>query len=336
MSSATQIIEDIKKGKLYPVYFLCGEEPYYIDIISDYIEKNVLSEDEKAFNLQICYGKDSNPLTIIETARRFPMMASCQVVIVKEAQEINKTDPLTDYIKQPSPTTILVLNYKYKKLDKRTRFYQAISKTQTCLYFESKKLYDNQIPDWIITYASRKNLSMDYNSALLITEHIGNELSNIVNELDKLAITLPEGTKRITPEHIEKYIGFSKDYNNIELQKAIINRDVLKANRIVFYFCKNSKDHPIQLTVSYLYFFFSKLLAYLSVKKLPRTKIAEILKTKEFFLKDYEKAAQSFTYYKITEIISLLRETDARSKGIGNITATSCDLLKELVFKILH
>ncbi|MCD6202415.1 MAG: DNA polymerase III subunit delta [Bacteroidales bacterium] len=336
MLPATQIIEDIKKGTIYPVYFLCGEEPYYIDVLSDFIEKNVLSEQERAFNLQIFYGKDSDPLTIIETARRFPMMANRQVVIVKEAQEMNKTDLLTNYVKQPAPTTVLVLNYKHRKLDKRTKFYQAVSKSKTCLYFESKKLYDNQIPDWIIKYASRKNLSLKYDTALLIAEHVGNDLSHIVNELDKLAITLPAGIKQVLPEHIEKYIGFSKDYNNIELQKAIITRDILKANRIVFHFCKNSKDHPIQLTVSYLYFFFSKLLAYHSVKKLPRARIAEILKTREFFLKDYEKAAQRFSYSRVEQIISLLHETDARSKGIGNISATPCDLLKELIFKILH
>ncbi len=318
------------------MYFLCGEEPYYIDAITGYLEKNVLSEEEKAFNLQIFYGKDGDPVKIVEAARRFPMMAPRQLVIVREAQELAKTDPLTEYLKQPSPTTVLVLAWKHKKVDKRTKFYQTLTRSESCLYFESKKLYDNQVPEWIIKYASRKKLSMDYHTAQLIAEHVGNDLSNIVNELDKLAVTLPEGTANITPDHIEKYIGFSKEYNNIELQKALTGGDIRKANRIVFYFCKNNKDHPIQLTVSYLYYFFSRLLAYHTLKKLPRARIASTLKVREFFLKDYELAAHRFNYLRTVEIISLLRETDVRSKGMGNITATPCDLLKELVFKILH
>ncbi len=336
MPVAEQIVADIKKGKYYPVYFLYGEEPYYIDQISDYIEKNVLSEGEKSFNLQIFYGRDSSPLAIVESARRFPMMAKHQVVIIKEAQEINKSDPLTEYIKQPSPNTLLVINYKHKKIDRRTKFYQSLSKSPQCLLFESKKLYENKVPEWIIQYVSQRKLSIDIDAALLLTEYVGNNLSNIVNELDKLMITLPEKVNRITPEHIEKYIGFSKDFNNLELQKAIINQDILKANRIVFHFCKNTKDHPIQLTVTYLYYFFSKLLIYYTVKQQPRNKIASVLKISEYFLKDYEKAARRYSYSKAISVISLLRDMDAKSKGIGNVSASVCDLLKELIFKILH
>ena len=359
MPTAQQIIEDIKKGKYYPVYFLYGEEPYYIDMISDFIEQNVLAESEKAFNLQIFYGKDTDPVTIIETARRFPMMASHQVIIVKEAQEMikpkefseqqyaprngtksksskTKKPPLVEYIDQPSPSTILVINYKYRKPDRRTKFYQTLSKSEHCLVFESKKLYDNQIPEWIINYASRKGLTIDYNTAMLLSEHIGNNLSNIVNELDKLVVSLPEKERRITPEYIEKYIGFSKDYNNIELQKAIIDKNILKANRIIFYFCKSNKEHPFILTISYLYYFFSKLLIYINLRKEPRAKIASALKIPEYFLKDYERAAHQFTFHQITGIVTLLREMDARAKGMGNTTATECDLLKELIFKILH
>ncbi len=326
------IIKDLKNKQYKPIYFLYGDETYFIDIITDYIAENVLSESEKAFNQTILYGKDIQTEDIDSAARRFPMMAEHQVIIVKEAQNIKKIENLVYYAQKPLNSTILVINYKYKKLDKRTKLYKTLGKDS--VLFESKKLYDNKIPAWITSYLKNKKYSIDLIATNLLAEFLGNDLSKIANELNKLAISLPEGSK-ITPEIIEKNIGISKDYNNFELQNAIRQKDILKANRIINHFTSNPKDNPIVLTITSLYFFFSKVLAYHFLKDKNPRNVASVLKVNPYFVKDYEATARKYNRQKTLYIITLLREYDMKSKGYEN-NAAHGDLLKELIFKILH
>ncbi|MFO7843592.1 MAG: DNA polymerase III subunit delta [Bacteroidales bacterium] len=330
-----QIITDLKNKIYKPIYFLFGDEPYFIDLISKYIQNNVLTESEKAFNQTILYGKDTDIHTVINAAKRFPMMANHQVVIVKEAQEIKDIDSLVHYATSPLESTILVINYKYKTLDKRKKLYKVIH--ENAVTFESRKLYDNQIPAWINSYIQTKNKTIDPNAGMLLNEYLGNNLNKIANELDKLIITLPENEVKITTAHIERNIGISKDYNNFELHKALTQKNVLKANRIVNYFAHNPKDNPITLTLSSLYMFFSKILAYHFIKnKKDRRSVAATLKVNPFFIGEYETAARQYNPKKTVEIIELLREYDLRSKGYNNVSTPHGELLKELVYKILH
>ncbi len=334
MKDFEKIMTDLRNKVFQPVYFLMGEEPYYIDKISDYIEKNVLNEAEKSFNQTVIYGLDTDIENIIATARRYPMMSEYHVVIVKEAQNIKNIDNLVYYVEAPLKSTILVINYKYKKLDKRTKFYTTLSKNATV--FESKKLYDNQIPDWISGYLKQNGFGIQPEAAVLLSEYLGNDLNKIVNELEKLKISIPENEKRINAIHIEKNIGISKDYNTFELQHALISRDVLKANRIVNYFGKNPKSNPMVLTITSLYYFFSRVLIYHSLKDKSRNSVASALKINPYFIQDYQRAANSFSFRKTRYIVSLLREYDLKSKGIGNLSNPEGELLKELVYKILH
>lgn len=326
------IITELKNKIYKPVYFLHGEESYFIDQITDYIAKNVLSESEKAFNQTIMYGKDIQVEDIDSAARRFPMMSPYQVIIVKEAQNVKKIENLVYYAENPLKSTVLVINYKYKKLDKRLKLHKVLQKN--AVLFESNKLYDNHIPAWINTFLREKNYSIDLIASNLLSEFLGNDLSKIANELNKLAITLPQGTK-ITPEVIEKNIGISKDYNNFELQNALKTKDVLKANRIINYFADNPRDNPIVLTITSLYFFFAKVLTYQFLADKSKSNVASQLKINPFFVKDYEDASRKFNKAKVLSIISILREYDLKSKGYEN-NATHGDLLKEMIFKILH
>lgn len=334
MKDFEKIMSDLQKRVFHPVYFLMGEEPYYIDKISDYIEKNALEEAEKSFNLTVVYGLDTDMANIINAAKRYPMMSEYQVVIVKEAQNIKNIDNLVYYVQAPLKSTILVINYKYKKLDKRTKFYTTLSKNATV--FESKKLYDNQIPDWISGYLKQNGLVIQPEAAVLLSEYLGNDLNKIVNELEKLKISIPENEKKINTLHIERNIGISKDFNNFELQNALINKDVLKANRIINYFGKNPKSNPMVLTITWLYYFFSRVLIYHSLKDKSRNNIAAALKINHYFIKDYQHAAASYSFKKTKNIISLLRKYDLKSKGVGNVSSPEGELLKELVYKILH
>ena len=261
MDEVKQLVTDIQQGNIKPIYFLMGDEPYYIDKISEYIENNILDEAEKGFNQMVLYGYDADIETIVSNAKRFPMMAERQVIIVKEAQELSRTiEKLTDYATNPQPSTVLVLNYKYKTIDKRKALYKAISKNG--LVFESKPLYENKIPDWIRRVLQPKNYTIVPKASQMLVEFLGTDLSKISNELNKLQIILPEGTQ-ITPEHIEQNIGVSKDYNNFELRKAIGERNELKAFKIANYFANNPKDNPFLVTVTLLFAFFSQLLQYL-------------------------------------------------------------------------
>lgn len=329
-----KIMSDLKNKVFHPIYFLMGDEPYYIDMVSDYIEKNALDESEKPFNQVVIYGNDVDIASVMNAAKRYPMMSKYQVVILKEAQNIREIDDFIYYAENPLKSTILVISYKYKKLDKRRKLYTAL--TKNAIVFESNKLYDSKIPDWISEYLKEKGLDIQPTAAALLTEFLGNDLGKIVNELEKLKLTLPKDEKKINTLHIEKNIGISKDYNNFELQNALISKDVVKANRIVNYFDKNQKSNPITLTITSLYFFFSKILLYHSLEDKSKNNVASALKISPFFVSDYQRAAKSFAMGKTIKIISLLREYDLKSKGSGNISATPGDLLKELIFKILH
>ena len=330
-----QIISDLKNKIYKPIYFLSGEEPYFIDLITKYIIDNVLTDAEKSFNQTLLYGKDTEIYTVINTAKRFPMMTNYQVVIVKEAQNIKKIDELIHYVNAPLKSTILVINYKYKTLDKRKKLYKAINKNG--ILFESKKLYDNEVPAWINAYLKKKKRTIDPGAGMLLNEYLGNDLSKIANELNKLIITLPDGEFNITTNHIERNIGISKDYNNFELHKALTQKNVLKANRIVNHFSHNQKDNPFVLTISSLYHFYSKVITYHFIKnKSDRRNIAATLKVNPYFVGDYEKAAKQYNPKKTVEIISLLREYDLKSKGYNNVSTSHGELLKELVYKILH
>ncbi len=328
------IISDLRKRIFKPVYFLAGEETYYIDLIVDYIEEKVLPEDEKSFNQIIVYGDDTNIAAIIDTARRFPMMASHQVVIVKEAQTLKKIEDLVIYLEKPLSSTILVFSYKYKTIDKRTKLYKLLENHGG--YFESPKFRDYQIPGWIDRYLMTKGIKTNPDASAMLTEYLGTDLHKIVNELEKLIITLPATKPMITTTLIEKNIGISKDYNNFELLKAIGEKNILKANFIVHYFAGNSKDNPITLTIASLFGFFSKLLTYHYLPDKSKNNVAAVLKVNPYFVKDYESAAIKYNVAKTVHIIGLLRTFDLKSKGYGDAGTDPGDLLKELVFRILH
>ncbi|PKQ46551.1 DNA polymerase III subunit delta [Confluentibacter flavum] len=333
MEEVKQLVTDIKNGIIKPIYFLMGEEPYYIDRISEFIEKNVLSDEEKGFNQMVLYGRDVTIEDIVSNAKRYPMMAERQVIIVKEAQDLSRTiENLAGYAAHPQPTTVLVVNYKYKKIDKRKALYKAVNKIG--VIYESKKLYENQVADWIRRVLASKNYTISPKAAQMLVEFLGTDLSKINNELDKLQIILPKGSN-ITPEAIEENIGISKDYNNFELQKAIGERDVLKAHKIVHYFAENPKDNPMVVTVSLLFNFFSQLLHFHGLNdKSPRT-IASALKINPYFVNDYITAARNYPMKKVSGIVSTLREFDVKSKGVGSNAVPQGDLLKELLVKIV-
>ncbi len=329
-----EIISDLKKRIYKPVYFLAGDEPYYIDLITDFIAEKVLSDEEKAFNQVIIYGEETSVNLIIETSRRFPMMASHQVVIVKEAQALKKIEDLAIYLDKPLLSTILVLNYKYKVIDKRTKLYKALD-TQG-VYFESMRLRDYQVPPWIERYLMTKGIKINPDASAMLTEFLGADLHKIVNELDKLLITLPAGKPLITTSLIEKNIGISKDYNNFELQKAIGEKNILKANMIVRYFTENPNDNPVTLTIASLFSLFTKILTYHYLTDRSKNNVASVLKIHPFFVKDYEISATKYNATKTIQIISLLRTYDMKTKGFGDVSTDQGDLLKELVYKILH
>ena len=332
LEKTKQIITDIQQGRIAPIYFLMGEEPYYIDGISDFIEDSVLSEEERSFNQIVLYGRDVSIDDIISNAKRYPMMAERQVVIVKEAQDLSRTiENLLPYVENPQPTTVLVICYKYKKLDARKKLSKTIQKQG--VLFESKKLYENQVPDWIRRVLAGKGYTITPKAAQMLTEFLGNDLSKVNNELQKLQLILPEGSQ-ITPQIVEENIGISKDFNNFELQNAIGERNTKKAFTIVQYFGQNPKNHPIVMTIALLYSFFSKLLKYHALKNPAHA--ARELGVNPYFVKDYEAAARNYPMKKVSSIISAIREIDMKSKGVGAANVPQGDLLKELLVKIFE
>ena len=332
MDEAVKIVNEIKAGNIKPVYFLMGDEPYYIDKLSDYIEQNVLSEDEKGFNQTVLYGRDVSVEDIISTSKRYPMMAERQVVIVKEAQDLVKTiDKLEHYAEQPMPSTVLVICYKYKTLDKRKKLLKNLQKNGTV--FESKKLYENQVGDWIKRVLSGKNYAIEPKAAAMLVEFLGNDLSKISNELDKLSIILPKGST-ITPKIIEENIGFSKDFNVFELRKAIGERNQLKAYQIAQYFTDNPKDNPMIVTTSLIFSFFSQILHYHGLKDRNPKNVAAALKINPYFIKEYDVALRNYPMRKVSAIVAALREIDVKSKGVGANALGNGDLLKEMLYHI--
>jgi DNA polymerase-3 subunit delta len=333
--SFENILLDLKNRIYSPVYFLYGEESYFIDMISDFVEKNVLSELEKEFNQTIIYGKDIDIPTLASYARRFPMMSNYQVIIVKEAQDLNKLEELEPYIINPMESTLLVLCYKYEKIDRRKTLFKSIEKKG--ILFESARLYDNKIPDWIGEYVRKRNYSISTKACFLLAEFLGNDISKIVNEISKLIINIPE-KQEITEEYVEKNIGISKDYNIFELQKALGKKEVLKANQIINYFAANPRDNPLVKVIPLLFSYFSKILIYHHLRDKSRNNVAAALSINPFFVMDYQQAAANYTSGKLTSIISLLREYDLKAKGVDSSGTSFPDgeLLKELIFRILH
>jgi DNA polymerase III subunit delta len=328
-----QITGDIKRKIYHPVYLLHGEEPYFIDAITNLIEETVLTDTEKEFNQTVVYGRDTQPGTIIDMARRFPMMANYQVVIVKEAQDIDKLEELQSYVEKPQTSTILVIAHKYKKVDQRKGFAKSVDKAG--VLFESSKIYDNQVPAWISEQVKAKGYAIKPEASQLLAEYLGSDLGRISNETEKLIINLPAGSV-IDGAIIERNIGISKDYNVFELQNALGTRDVKKANRIINYFAGNTKQNPAIVVVAVLFGFFMKLMIYHQLKDKSRNVAASALGVSPFFIKDFSQAAENYTFQRLRAIIRLLREYDLRLKGINNGSAGESELLRELVFKILH
>ena len=333
-TSYEQILTDLRKKEYYPVYFLMGEEPYYIDQLSDFIQNNILNETEKEFDQSILYGKDIDINIVINAAKRYPMMGSHQVLIVKEAQLIKDWDNLVHYLSKPLKSTILVFCYKYGTPDKRKKWVLELNKV--AIVYESSKLRDYEVGTWITKYCKSKSVAIDEKAAAMLTDFLGTDLSKLVHELEKLVITKPADMRSITPELVEKNIGISKDFNVFELQGAIINRDVMKANQIIHYFSENKKSNPMVLVLAQLFKFFSELMLYHYLPDKSQSAVASELKINPYFVKDYQKASQVYGAWKTMNIISFIRETDARYKGIDNPSTGEGDLMKELIYKIMH
>ncbi len=330
MNEALAILRDLKARNYKPVYFLCGEEPYYIDIISDYIEANVLDEGERSFNQTVLYGRDVDGGTIAGEAKRYPMMSEHTVVIIKEAQHVKKIEELAHYFANPLQSTVLVLCFKYKTPDGRTDFGKKVKKLTT--YLETKKLYANQLPEWITNYANEQKLRTHPQAAVMLAEFLGNDLSKIANEINKLAINLPAGTE-ILASHVQENIGISKDYNVFELQTALGQKDILKCNKIANYFGQPGSDAPPQMIIPSLYGYFVKVM--LMHKITDKSQAPKVLGVNPFFIKEYEIASRMYNPMKLVGIISTLREYDMKSKGI-NGSIDNAALYKEMIYKILH
>lgn len=333
--TAADIIKDIKSKKLKPIYLLHGEESYYIDLISDFLEENVLNDMEKGFNQTVLYGKDTEVMTVLNAARRYPMMSDYQLILVKEAQDL-KIDKAAEqfqaYCEQPLNSTILVLCHKYGKFDKRKKMYKVIEKNG--LVFESASIYENKVPAWIEEFVKSRGHHINPKASALLAEYLGNDLSKVANELEKLMLNVPK-EQEIGTKAIQDNIGISKEYNVFELQNALARRDILKANQIINYFEANPKANPMVLIMGNLAGYFTKILKYHYVKD--KSQAAKELGVNPYFLKDYELAARNYNLGKTFEIVSLLREYDLKSKGVDSTGNTeSGDLMKELVFKIMH
>lgn len=337
--SPEDVLKDLKNNKYAPVYFLQGDEPFYIDLIADYIEEHSLLEHEKGFNLMVMYGKDIEVSSVLTNARRFPMMAERQVVIIKEAQDIpdlNKEEQqklLENYIKNPLPSTILVFCHKYKTIDGRKSLAQTLSKFAVLV--NSTKLKDYQLPDWISRFVKDKGFAIQNNAVLLLSEYIGNNLERMSNEIDKIIINLQD-KKEIDLDAVQKYVGISKEYNIFELQKALAVKDVLKANQIVNYFDANPKNNPVIPVIAFLFSYFNKLLLIHQEKDKSERRISEVLKIPPFIAKEFTIAVRNYPVIKVIQAIGHIKHADLQSKGIEGGAITEGQILKELIFKILH
>ena len=339
MKEANQIIKNLSAGQYAPNYFLQGEEPYYIDLISGLIERNALDESAKGFNQVILYGKDVRMSDVLNNAKRFPMMSDRQVVIVKEAQNILDLGKeagdkqLIQYLENPLPSTILVFCHKHKKLDRRKVLFKALDKHAVML--TSNRLYDNQVPDWIRAYFAQKEFKITDKGVFMLAEYIGNNLERISHEIDKMLINFKEKVE-IDDHLIQKYIGISKEYNVFELQKAVVSREITKANKIINYFDSNPKKNPVIPIISILYGFFSKLLVLHGTADKSDNNLASKMNVNRYFLKDYLIASRNYPPQKVVSVIHDLRHADLQSKGINAANLPDGQILKELVFKIMH
>ena len=328
-------MSELKSGIYQPIYYLMGEEGYYTDKITDYIIENSLTEVERDFNLTVFYGLETDIDTVVTAAKRFPMMAERQVIVVREAQMLKNIDNLLFYLQNPQPTTVLVFAHKNGSIDKRKKVATELERKGVVL--DSKKMRDDQLPSFISSCLREKGLTADNKSVLMIRESIGADLSRIAGEIDKLAIALPQGTTAITPELIEEHIGISKEYNNFELQNALVNKDIYKANKIINYFAQNPKKNPIQMTLALLFSFFSNvMMSYYAPDKSERG-VAEFLGLRSTWgVGDYIKAMRNYKAMHVMEILHLIRLADAQSKGAEGSQLPDGEIMRELLYKILH
>jgi DNA polymerase III subunit delta len=338
LQTAEAVLKDLKAKKFAPIYFLHGEEPYYIDLISNYIEENALSAADKGFNQIILYGKDITIGSIINQARRFPMMAERQVVIVKELTQMadwgkeSANEIFEKYLAQPLSSTTLVLNHKYKLLAKTTKLYKALEKAAVVV--ESKKMYENQVPVWIQDYLKERGYSIQPKATQLLTEAIGADLSRLHTELEKISLNAQKD--RPIDEHlIEKYVGISKDYNVFELQKAIGERNHLKAKQILDYWAANPKKQPLIPTLAMIFSYFTKLLLAYSTTDRSEQNLAGLLKISPYAIKEYRQAMQNHSYAQVIQAIHFLRQADLQTKGIAPGGDSEAEILKELIFKLI-
>ena len=335
--SFDSIMSDLRERKFSPVYYLMGDEPYYIDKISDYIAEHVLQPEERDFNQTILFGSDVSAPQIADAARRYPMMSEYQVVIVKEAQNIKNTEALEKYFKQPMPSTVLVMCHKNGTIDGRKREY--VKAIQGCgVLFESKKLRDKDLPAFIENYLKKRNVSIDYKSTQIIADSIGSDLSRLASELDKVILSLPEQDGRVTPQVVEDQIGVSKEFNGFELRDAIVNRNVFKANQIIKYFDDNPKAGSIYSFLPMLFIYFQNLMiAYYAPNNKSQEGVADWLELRNAWAaKDYMTGMRNYSGMKVMQIIGMIREIDAKSKGLDNLNTPPGELMKELIFYILH
>lgn len=331
-----ELLRDIRAKKFAPIYFLHGEEPFFIDQIQTAVEDNALPEAERGFNQTVLYGKDVDHLTLLDYLRRYPMMSERQVVILREAQEMKNLGELAGYVEKPMPTTVFVVCHKYKKYDMRTKFGKALQ--QKALVFESKKLYDNQVPDWIASYCRSHKMGIEPAAAALMAEYLGTDLARIANELDKLTLNLPKGTVATTA-HVQEYIGISKEYNVFELQKAFAQRDLPKIARIEQYFAANIRKNPLIVTISSLFAYFSKVYMLHYLKGSPDAEALKALELRsDWFLKEYKMAANNYSLAQVMAIIGFLKKYDLRAKGVDNDTTHNGEeaLMRELFWQISH
>lgn len=333
--SCDDILKSLHAKQYSPIYFLMGEEPYYIDLIADYITEKVLTESEKEFNQTVIYGADADVATVINAAKRYPMMSEHQVIVVKEAQNLSgNIEDLAFYVQKPLNSTLLVLCYKHGALDRRKKLASLIEKAG--VLFESKKLKDAQLQPFITSYLKRKSVDIEPKAAEMLADFVGADLSRLTGELDKLIITLSAGQSRVSPEQVEKNIGISKDYNLFELKNALIEKDVVKAFKIVKYFEENPKKNPIQMVLASLFSFFSNLmLAYYSPEKSEQGVANWLGLRAAWSARDYLAAMRKYNGVKTMQIIGEIRIADAKSKGVNNSSVESGELLRELIFKII-
>ena len=331
------IMADLKAGKYAPVYYLMGEESYYIDKISDYIAEHALAPEERDFNQTIMFGSDVTAAQVADVARRYPMMAERQVVIVKEEQNLKQTDQLEKYFKNPSPQTVLVMCHKNGTIDGRKREYVKTIR-EAGILFESKKLRDRDLLPFIENYLKQRQVSIDPKSTQLIADSIGADLSRLTSELDKVVISLPQDDRRVTPQVVEDQIGVSKDFNAYELQDAIVNRNIFKANQIIKYFDNNPKAGSIYSFLPMLFRYFQNLMiAFYAPNNKSQEGVAEWLELRSpWAAKDYMTGMRNYSGMKVMEIIGKIREIDAKSKGLDNPNTPPGELMKELIFYILH